>query len=187
MAAAARERGVRFIDAPVSGTKDPAEKGELLIYAGGDKQDVEEVRPLLEVLGRKVLYTGENGMATSMKMVVNLMLGESMLAFAEALLLGEALGLSQEMLFETLVGGPVTAPFLGLKVDKIKTGDYEADFPLQWLVKDLHLATLSGYEQEVPLPAASAAQQIFALAKQKGFAGEDFSAIYAFLKENGAK
>ncbi len=172
---------VRFIDAPVAGTTTPAEKGELIFFTGGAKKDVDEVRPLLEAMGKKIIYMGENGKGTGMKMVINLLLGQAMIAFSEGIALGEALGFTKEDLFNVLMGGPVTAPFLAGKKDKISKGNYEAEFPLQWMYKDLHLAALTGYENNIALQMTNTGKEIFGLANQYGFGEKDFSAVYEFL------
>ena len=111
----AKKQEVRFLDAPVSGTILPAEKGELTFLIGGEKNDVEYCRPLFEAMGKKILHIGENGKGTSMKMVINLLLGQAMVAFSEGMLLGESLGISKEQIMEIILGGPVVAPFLSGK------------------------------------------------------------------------
>src|SRR5258706_13962209 len=92
---------------------------------------------------------------------MNQLLGTVMAAFAEGLVLGESLGLSREVLFEALLGGPVAAPFLSVKREGIEKGDYKhADFPLQWLQKDLHLATVRAYETGEAMPFTNGAKEI---------------------------
>ena len=186
MAARAAARGVRFLDAPVAGSKDPAEKGELLFLVGGDQADVEQVRPLFDVMGRQVLHVGGHGMGTSLKVVFNLLLGEAMLAFAEAMAMGQSLGIPQERLLEIMPGSAVVAPFISGKRAKIAQDDYEADFPMKWLRKDLQLAAQTGYEEGVALPGVNAAKEIYALAVQAGYADQDFSAICQFLAQSAA-
>lgn len=181
MAAEAHERGVHFLDAPVAGTKGPAEQAQLIILAGGETEDVEACQPFFDAMGKKTIHMGPNGMGTSAKMVVNLVLGEAMLAFSEGLVLGQALGIPLDGLMDLLVGGPVAAPFTAGKRAKIEKGQYEADFPLKWMRKDLQLVSLSGYEQGVALPTANAAKEIFTLAERLGWGEMDFSAIYDFL------
>lgn len=184
MAAQANARGVYFLDAPVAGTKAPAEAGTLRFFVGGHPEDVARLQPCFEAMGSSVNHVGDVGMGISLKLVVNHLLGTSMLAFAEGLALGEALGISQEALFSTLVSGPVTAPFVKGKQGKIASDDYEADFPLVWLQKDLQMANQSAYELGVPMPVNSAAKEAYLLAVQNGFGELDFSAIYRFLKPN---
>jgi len=184
MAAEAVQRKLRFIDAPVAGTKQPAEQGQLLFLAGGSQADVDACRPLFEVMGRAVVHLGGHGMGTSMKMVVNLMLAQAMATFSEAMALGQSLGIPKEVLLESIPGSAVAAPFLSGKKSKIAQNDYEADFPLQWMYKDLQLATTTAYEQGVPLPLTNAAKEIYAAAKQSGLGEEDFCAVYRFCLGN---
>lgn len=183
MAEASKKKGLRFIDAPVAGTKQPAEKGELIILAGGNKKDVEEVTPLLNIIGKKIIYAGEHGMGTSLKMVINTMLASAMEVFSEALVLGETLGFSKEKLFEVLIGGPLTAPFLAAKKVKIEKADFEADFPLQWMLKDMRLITKTADENNVELPVAELVTEVYSSAVNKGLGDMDFSAIYKFVKD----
>ncbi|WP_379970963.1 NAD(P)-dependent oxidoreductase [Ectobacillus sp. sgz5001026] len=184
MAHEAASRNIRFLDAPVAGTKMPAEKGELIFLVGGNKEDVEEIQPMLEAMGTTTQYQGPIGMESSMKLVINLMLAQSMVAFAEAVTLGESLGLEKEHVVQTLLNGPTTAPFLQAKQNKLVTGDYEADFPLEHIQKDLHLAAQSAFEGGIALPLTNATKEVFALAKQDGLGKKDFSAIYQFLSKS---
>ncbi len=183
MAQKAIERQVRFLDAPVGGTVDPAEKGELVFFVGGDTEDVQFCQPLFDIMGRQVIHWGGHGKGTSMKMVFNLLLGEAMFAFSEAMVLGKSLGISQEKLFDTLLNTQAVAPFLAWKREKMEAGEYEAEFPLKWMQKDLQLASVTAYEQRVSLPAVNVIKEIFALAVQHKLADKDFSAIYGFLSE----
>jgi 3-hydroxyisobutyrate dehydrogenase-like beta-hydroxyacid dehydrogenase len=181
MAQEAQARRVRFLDAPAAGTKGPAAAGQLVFFVGGAQPDLEEAKPLLQAMGRSVLHVGENGMGASLKMVVNLMLGQGMAAFAEAMRLGQALGLGKEKLLETLLGGAVAAPFLSGKRQQVLTERFEPEFPLKWMAKDLHLAALTAFEQGVALPGAGAAKELYALATAHGWGEKDFSGIYGFL------
>jgi 3-hydroxyisobutyrate dehydrogenase/glyoxylate/succinic semialdehyde reductase len=176
-----KKLNIRFIDAPVAGTIIPAEKGELIFFVGGNKKDVEEVHPLFEFMGKKILHVGDNGKGTSIKMVINLILGQAMIAFSEGMVLGESLGFKKEDLFNVLIGGPVASPFLAGKKEKISKNSFEPEFPLRWMYKDFHLATLTGYENEVALPMTNQAKELYALANKHGFGEKDFSAIYEFL------
>jgi cytochrome c peroxidase len=156
-------------------------RGELAFFVGGDAADLDACRPLLQTMGRQIVHVGGHGMGTSLKMVNNLLLASSMAAFAEGLVLGEALGISQERLFDFLLGTSVVAPYLAIKREKIERGDYAAEFALQWMQKDLHLAAVSAQETGVALPLANAAKETYQLAVRSGYGPEDLSAIYAFL------
>src|SRR5438093_2540457 len=152
MAADAARREVHFVDAPVTGSALPAAEAKLVFWVGADPADLETIRPLLLCMGNKIVHAGGHGTGTSMKMVLNLLLGTGMAAFAEAMALGEGLGISRKMLFDSLLGTPAVAPFLASKREKIESGNYEAEFPLRWMQKDMHLATVSAYESGVATP-----------------------------------
>ena len=183
MASEAKQRKVRFLDAPVTGSRGPAEQGQLLFFVGGEKADMEEVRPLLEAMGRAVYHIGGYGMGTSMKMVGNLILAQNMVAFSEAIVLGESLGIPKDLLFNTLLSSPVAAPFLSMKREKLESGNFETDFPLQWMHKDTQLVAETAYEAGVAIPATNAVKEIYALAVRKGLGEQDFSAVYKLLSE----
>ena len=183
MATHAAERQIRFVDAPVMGSKDPAETGQLLFLAGGAAADIDACRPCFAAMGRGVVHIGGAGMGSSMKMVVNLMVAEAMLSFAESLTLGESLGIPRQLLLDMIPGSHIAAPLLTPKAAKIDSGNYEAEFPLQWMHKDLQMAATTAYEQNIPLPLGNAAKEIYAMARQRGLGEEDFSAIFRFLSE----
>jgi len=185
MAAAAAARQIRFVDAPVTGSAPVAAEANLVFWVGADQADLESIRPLLLCMGSKIVHTGGQGSGTSMKMVINLLLGNAMAAFAEAMALGQGLGLSQKMLFDSLLGTPAVAPFLAAKRNKIDNRNYEAEFPLRWMQKDMHLATVSAYETGVAMPVTNVAKEIYRLAMRDGHDTEDFSAIYDYVVNNG--
>jgi 3-hydroxyisobutyrate dehydrogenase/glyoxylate/succinic semialdehyde reductase len=180
MAAAAAARQVHFVDAPVTGSAGPAAEATLVFWVGADAADLERIRPLLLCMGNKIVHAGGHGMGSSMKMVVNLLLGTGMAAFAEAMALGQGLGLLPKMLFDSLLDTPAVAPFLALKREKIESGNYEPEFPLRWTQKDMHLASVSAYETGVALPITNVTKEIYRLAMRDGHGTKDFSAIYEF-------
>src|SRR3989441_8023138 len=184
MAAEAAHRELHFVDAPVTGSAPAAAEAKLIFWVGADPADLERIRSLLLCMGNKIVHTGGHGAGTSMKMVINLLLGTGMAAFAEAMALGEGLGLSSKMLFDSLLGTPAVAPFLAAKRDKIDNRNYEAEFPLRWMQKDMHLAAVSAYEAGVAMPLTNVAKEMYRLAMRDGHATEDFSAIYEFATDN---
>ncbi|HZZ57583.1 MAG TPA: NAD(P)-dependent oxidoreductase [Opitutaceae bacterium] len=182
MAAQANRRGIRFLEAPVTGSKTPAEQAGLAFWTGGAAADLEACRPLLECMGNRIVHCGGVGTGTAMKLVINQLLGTGMAAFVEALILGEALGLSRAVLLDGMLGGPAAAPFLTGKRERFERAAFEpADFPLRWLQKDLHLATLSAHETGTAVPIASAAKELYRLAIREGHGAKDFSAVYNTL------
>jgi len=184
---AAAEAGVRFVEAPVGGTKGPAEQGTLIVFAGGDEATVAECAPIFETIGQRTIHTGEVGSATSLKLVVNYMLATTMAAFGEAVALGEGLGLPREQLLNVLVGGPVAPPFLNGKREKVAANNYsDTEFPLKWMQKDLAMVAETAYEAEVAMPLANVAKELYQLAKRDGYADADFSAVLGYLTKQKA-
>jgi len=184
MAAEAARREVHFVDAPVTGSAPAAAEAKLIFWVGADMADLERIRPLLLCMGNKIVHTGGHGTGTSMKMVINLLLGTGMAAFAEAMALGEGLGLTSKMLFDSLLGTPAVAPFLASKREKIESGNYEAEFPLRWMQKDMHLASVSAYESGAAMPLTNVTKEVYRLAMRGGHETEDFSAVYEYLTNN---
>ncbi len=181
MAAAATARQIHFVDAPVTGSAEVAADGKLVFWVGAEDGDLETIRSLLLCMGTKIVHVGGHGMGTSLKMVINLLMGNAMAAFAEGMALGEGLGISRKVLFDSLLGLPAVAPFLATKRNNIESGNYDPEFPLRWMQKDLHLASVSGYETDVALPVTNVTKEVYRLAIRKGHAIEDFSAIYDYL------
>ena len=177
MAGEATSRGIRSLDAPVVGSLPAAEKGELTFLVGGDEKDLERCRPLLLAMGKTIRHLGAAGTGCSLKLLNNMLLGNAMAAFSEALALGEAMGFERRMLLDSLVGSGVAAPFLAAKKEKLATGVYDAEFPLRLMHKDLQLVSAAAYELGVPLPATHATKEIFGHAAANGRAEMDFSAV----------
>lgn len=173
--------GFNFLDAPVAGSLGPAENGELVFLVGGKKTIVKYCSPLFKIMGKKYIHCGDAGQGSALKIVNNLIMGLSMYGIMEGLLLAESMDIEKKSLFDLLDGSPIAAQMIQSKRIKIENEDYSAEFPLQWLQKDLQLASISAYENGVALPAANMVKEIFALAKQAGLGEKDFTAIYPFL------
>jgi 3-hydroxyisobutyrate dehydrogenase/glyoxylate/succinic semialdehyde reductase len=180
MADEARGNGVRYLDAPVTGSKDAAASGGLTFMVGGDATDLEVCRPLLSSMGQRIIHVGGHGLGSALKMVNNLLGAVAMAAFAEGAALGQALGVPRQTIFDALLGGPMVAPVVTGKRARIERDDYEADFSMRWMQKDLHLASVSGYEAGVPMPIVNVTKEIYRLAMREGYADQDYGAIYAF-------
>lgn len=176
-------RGVEFLDAPVSGSKIPAEKGELIFLVGGKEEVLTKVQPLLDLMGNKTLHIGGHGKGSVMKIMINQMLGQSMLAFCESLALGMSLGLDKTKAMDVLLGSAVSAPILSAFRPRIENEHYEPNFPLKHLQKDLQLFTNTAFEQGKSVPLTNAAKEVYAMAKQLGMGELDFSAVFKLLNE----
>ncbi len=179
----AKEKGIRFMDAPVTGTRTPAEKGELSFYVGGEEEDLKEVEPLLKVMGKAINYMGKAGMGSSIKIIFNLMLGVNMAAFSEAFILGQKMGIAKEKILDSMIGGISTPPFISYKRNKLETNTYETDFPLRWMLKDLQLDLKTAEEFKINLAVTNSASKVYSEAVNKGLGDLDFSAVYKYVSE----
>jgi len=179
----AKLHNIRFLDAPVAGSKPQAQNAELAFFVGGEKEILAEVEPYLNMMGKKVLAIGETGKGASFKMLVNIMLAQSMLIFSEAVLLGDKMGISKDFLLDILPNLVVSAPFTKFKAETIKNDNYDVQFPLEWMYKDLHLATLTAYEKNQPLYLANLTKELYAEANKNGMGRLDFSAIFKYLEK----
>jgi 3-hydroxyisobutyrate dehydrogenase/glyoxylate/succinic semialdehyde reductase len=187
MAEISRANEARFIDAPVAGSKKPAEDGNLIFLVGGDSTDIDVCQPYFSVMGRQVIHVGGQGMGSALKMIANLMLGTTMLAFSEAVALGQALEISEDILFETFPRFAVVPPFIEAKKDKIRNEQFDPEFPLQWMHKDLSLASLSALESGTALPLTDNSRNIYRLAFNRGLEEQDFSAVFQMIKGDSGK
>lgn len=183
MDALAQSRHIKYIEAPVAGTKPQAEQAELVFFAGGDESVLKVVTPFMEMMGKKVIHVGEIGKGSSLKLLVNGMLAQSAVVFFEAMLLGESLGLSRDFLLDFLPNTAVAPPFMKMKASLIKEDQLETQFPLELMQKDLHLVSLTAYEQQQPMYLANLSKELYAHAIKKGLGREDFCAIYKWLEE----
>lgn len=183
--AEAKKHGIKFVDTPVSGSKPQAENAALIFFTGGEKETLSKIEPYLNMMSEKVLHIGEIGKGSSFKIIVNMMLAQSMLIFSEATLLGEKMGISKDFLLDTLPNLKVSAPFTKLKAQNIRQNEYDTQFPLEWMHKDVHLACLTAYENGQPLYLANLAKELYASAKAEGLGRLDFSAIHRYLENKG--
>jgi 3-hydroxyisobutyrate dehydrogenase len=165
---------IMFVDAPVSGSKGPAGDGNLLILASGPDAAEPILRPVFSVIGRKTVWLGEAGKGSQLKLVVNAYLSILVEGVAEALELASRLGVAGQAVAEAIEGGPLDAPIADAKLHRMKTGDYEPEFPLEWAVKDVDLALASVSQHSLPLLAALSAQWHHAVAT--GLGRKDISA-----------
>jgi 3-hydroxyisobutyrate dehydrogenase len=170
---------VMFVDAPVSGTKGPAEAGQLLILASGPEQAEPILRPVFASLGRMPMWQGPAGQGSRLKLVINAYLATLIEGVAEALALAERLGVDPAKLDTTIAGGPLDAPLADAKLHKMERGDFSPEFPLEWALKDVDLAlTAAGQET---LPALAGLSRAWHAAVDAGHGREDVSAAVLAL------
>jgi 3-hydroxyisobutyrate dehydrogenase len=152
---AGRLRGLRpdvkFVDAPVSGSKGPAETGDLLVLASGPPEAKAAVEPVFSAVGRKTVWLGEAGNGSSMKLVVNAYMCILIEGVAEALELAGRMGVEPDGLAAVIEGGPLDAPIAEAKLHKMQSADYAPEFPLEWALKDVDLAIEAVGGDRLPL------------------------------------
>lgn len=176
-------KGGRFVEAPVSGSKKPAEDGQLIILAAGDKSLHDEVMPAFDVMGKKTFFLGEVGNGAKMKLVVNMIMGSMANAFSEGLVLTDKSGLSQQTLLDVLELGAISNPMFKLKGPAMIQQKFPPAFPLKHQQKDMRLALALGDDVGVSMPVAAAANEVFKKARSMGLGDHDFSAVYQAVKE----
>ncbi len=179
---AAREKGVAMIDAAVSGSVPQVEQGSLVIFVGGEQETYQQCKPILDILGQSSFYMGPSGMGTTMKLVVNTLLGLGMQALAEAITLGEKAGIEKGLLLDVLGQTTVLTAGQKAKLANVKREQYPTQFALSLQHKDFGLILSEATEISVSMPATAAAQQMYAAAIAKGM-DDDFSIMIKFMEQ----
>ena len=172
------KHNIHYVDAPVAGSKGPAAAGELLFLAGGKEDKLAPLASYFAAMGKKTLYLIEVGNGSNIKMLINLLLAQSMVAFSEAIKLGKGMGLDESLLLNILTATPVVAPFLGAIKPRLEEGSFDANFPLKWTHKDINLALDTAKELDVPMKSLIQTESLYRSAIEDGLGEEDFSAIY---------
>ncbi|GAB1604445.1 putative oxidoreductase GLYR1 isoform X1 [Argonauta hians] len=171
-------RGGRFLEAPVCGSRVPALEGQLIVLASGDRKLFEDCYSSFAAMGKRTYFLGEFGMATRMKLVVNMMLGSIMASLAETMALAQKAGLEQDDVASILSLGPLASTTICYKSQAILNNKHDPHFPLQHQQKDLRLALELGDKVEQPLYVAAAANELFKKARRLGYGESDISAVY---------
>jgi 3-hydroxyisobutyrate dehydrogenase-like beta-hydroxyacid dehydrogenase len=182
IAAACAEKGVRFLDAPVTGGDWGAKKGELVFMIGGDEQTLKAVEPILGVMGKRWFLLGPNGAGQTIKLAMNSILALEVQALSEALALVTAAGLSGEKLIEVLQSSMARSGVLDVKAPNLLKGEYPPSFPLRLMYKDISLALDLAAKLGVTLPAASAARETYGKVKAAAKEDLDYSAVMKFWR-----
>jgi len=182
---AARELGISVLDVAVSGSTPTAEAGMLTLFGGGDRQDFDAAKAVFAAIAKQWFYMGPSGSGVAMKLVVNTLLGVGMQAIAEAVALGASLGLSRDLLFETLAKTAVVSPVQAGKLASTKQHDYTPQFPIRLMHKDFGLALSAAMRAGLSLPATEAAAAVNAAETANG-GEEDFSAVVHRLEQEVA-
>jgi 3-hydroxyisobutyrate dehydrogenase len=182
------ERGVRTLDAPVSGGAPAAEVGKLTIMAGASPDVMDDARPFLNAVGEKIFHCGGVGTGQTLKMMNQLLCSVEMVSIAEALVLGAKAGVDGQTLFEVTSAGSGNSEMFRRKVPKIIAGDFSSFGDLDIHVKDLEIVTRAAKELGVPMFVTNAAQEMYRMAQAMGKGKLDGCAVITVLEDaTGAK
>lgn len=182
LASLAAERGCEFLDAPVTGSKPHAEKGELLFLVGGDAAALETARPVLTVMSRGIVHLGPVGSGALLKLINNFMCGVQAASLAEADALIGAGGLDREKAMNVLTNGAPGSPLVKTLSARAMAGDFAPNFLLKLMAKDLGYAQSEGEKKHIELRTAAAALEVFKDAIAAGRGDKDFAAVIGSVR-----
>jgi 3-hydroxyisobutyrate dehydrogenase len=173
----AREAGITFVDAPVLGTKQPAEEGKLVVLASGPDEAREHVNPIFDAVGQRTMWVGEAGKGNRLKVAVNVWIVSLVEGAAESLALAEGLGIDPKLVIEAVSGGPLDLPYLQIKGGMMLERDFPTSFKLSLAAKDADLAEKAARDTGLDLPLVeSIARRLAAGSGEHG--DEDLAATF---------
>ena len=183
VAAQVTERGADMVDAPVSGSPVTLEQGKLSMMVGGTRAAFDRARPLLEDIGPKVTHVGDQGLAVSMKIAMNLSVAVQMLAFSEGILLAEKSGIDRKTAVEVFNNSVIASPMLQYRGSMVLGLPDEAWFTVTLMQKDVSLALEMGRRLNVPLPTTAVTNEFLTAARGSGLGDKDFAAVFNLLAQ----
>jgi 3-hydroxyisobutyrate dehydrogenase len=182
-AAFAQEKGVRFLDAPVTGSRNEAQAGKLVFIVGGEKHDYDEARPLFDVMGQTRFHCGPSGSGSTLKLANNAISATFVTAMAESAAVVKASNIDQQVAFDFLIENSGFASRLSrAKLPKMISGDFSANFQLKLMVKDVRYFLALAKEFGQRTPAIELTGRQLAEAAEAGFGDDDIAAIHAYLR-----
>jgi 2-hydroxy-3-oxopropionate reductase len=179
----AKKRGVRALDAPVSGGEKGAIEGILSIMVGGDKEVFDQVVPIFQAMGKTITYMGSAGAGGFTKLANQVIVAINLTAIGEALTLGMKAGIDPELLIKALSGGMANSRCLEMKGPQIIKGNFQPGFKIDLHFKDLGLIMEAARALQVPLPTTALVQELFSALRVKGRGGLDHSAVITLLED----
>jgi 3-hydroxyisobutyrate dehydrogenase len=174
----AARHGVTIVDAPVLGSKEPAERGELVMLASGPAAALARCEPFFSAVSRRVMNLGSAGSGSRLKMVTNSWIVSSVTAVAESMALAQALGLDGRRFLEAIAGSPMDMGYAHIKGEMIHNGRYPVQMSLANGSKDAGLAVQAAHEHGLSAPLATAAADLMHAACELGHAGQDMAAVF---------
>ena len=181
LACRVREKGADMLDSPVSGSVITLREGKLSVMVGGKRETFDRMKPLLQDIGPKVTYVGDNGLALSMKIATNLSLAVQMMAFSEGVLLAEKSGIARETAVDVLTHSAVASPMVQYRGPFVLKMPDEAWFDVNMMQKDMLLAMELGRQLNVPLPTTAASNEFLTAARGMGWEKKDFAVVFDVL------
>lgn len=182
MAEELRSRGIEFLDAPVTGSKNGAEKGTLTFMVGGDKTVFERVKPYFLAMGTNLYYCGANGMGLHAKLSQNMIIGNLMTAFNESFVLSTKAGIEPELMLDILNNSAARSELVAAKAPLVFSRNFATHFSVKWLEKDMQLMLDSAGELGVPTPLTALSAQMLRTAMAAGYGEEDICASIKVLE-----
>ena len=178
----AAKRSVRYLRAPVSGNPTVVRAGNLSFIVSGDRGALDEIEPVLLAIGPTIHHVGEGEQARVVKLAINLMIAVLAQAMSEALVFGEAAGVSRAALLEVMGNSAVGAPFVKYKTEPLLRDDYSATFTTALMEKDIDLVLHAADESGVDLPLALEMKRQLRAASEAGYTDDDFIALFQHLR-----
>jgi len=185
-ASACADRGIDYLDAPVTGGTWGAEKGELVFMIGGRAEVLDRARPVLEAVGKRFFLLGPNGAGQTVKLAMNMILALEVQALAEAVALVTKVGVPGEKLVEVMQSSMARAAVLDVKAPLILKNEFPPSFPLRLMHKDVRLALELARNEGVPLPAGTAAFAAYSAVKDETKEDVDYAAVARFWQHSDA-
>jgi 3-hydroxyisobutyrate dehydrogenase len=178
LAAKAEERGCRFLDAPVGGSRAAAAAGQLTFFVGGDAETVEAARPAMEAVALGVNHVGATGAGATWKLINNMLIAIQTAGLAEALAFARKSGFAPEQISALIGAGAAASPIVRGKLPRMIEGEFdETDFALYLMHKDTRYAVALAEQLGAPHDVIAAAEGAFARAEAKGLGAKDFAAV----------
>jgi 3-hydroxyisobutyrate dehydrogenase-like beta-hydroxyacid dehydrogenase len=177
LAEALRAREADVLEAPMTGSRNGAERGSLLFMTGGRPDVHEELLPILMAMGSRAIYCGEIGQASVMKLIGNSMISFLLEGLCEGLVLGRKAGLQVETIIEMFMASGFASPYFAFKGGAMARGDWDTHFSIDLLVKDQTLALAEGAAHGVPMPGLAAIREVCQAARAQGYGSEDIAAV----------
>jgi 3-hydroxyisobutyrate dehydrogenase len=177
-------RGIRFVDAPMAGSKVAAANGQLTLYVGAKPELFEEIKPILATFASTIIHFGPAGSGAMYKLINNMIAAAHITALGEGIAMAEKAGLDMDTVLKTITSGAVGSPVVKMKAQQVATRKHEdTHFALRWMHKDLTYALRAADELGVALPSVALAHELLRMAMQKGWANQDFAVVAEIVRD----